>query len=188
MITERTGVALALACAAACLVGGTAAAAPGPASARRANRWSPAVGTVPAPPPADRQAPATAAQPAFTDADFTPCQKHAHDKRLVPVTLKPDTDVDHLIVWISSLTCKAFVYSAALTSRGQKVTFVAPALVPPREAFRLVVEALNSVGLTIQPSGGFYQIIETARAKSKPIPLYGYDGHRLVYRRPRAGG
>ena len=104
------------------------------------------------------------------------------------MSLKPDTDVDHLVAWISSVTCKAFVYSGALTARGQKVTFVAAAQVTPGEAFRLVLDALNSVGLTVQPSGDFFQIIETARAKSKPIPLYGYDGRRLEYKHPRAGG
>jgi hypothetical protein len=106
----------------------------------------------------------------------------------VPVNLKPDTDVDHLIVWLSSFTCKAFVYAGALTAHNRNVTIVAPAEVSPAAAYRLVLDALNSVGLTLQPAGGFYQIIETQRARSKPIPLYGYDGHRLDYRHPRTGG
>jgi hypothetical protein len=35
------------------------------------------------------------------------------------------------------------------------------------------------VGLTVQPSGAFYRIIETSKAKNSPMPLYGADGELL---------
>ncbi|HEY6477335.1 MAG TPA: hypothetical protein VI456_12190 [Polyangia bacterium] len=33
---------------------------------------------------------------------------------------------------------------------------------------------------TLHPSDGFSRIIETARAQSKPIPLYDWEGHLLA--------
>jgi general secretion pathway protein D len=92
--------------------------------------------------------------------------------------------VTHLIVWISSVTCKAFVWSGSLTAGNRRITLVAPALVTPEQAFDLFLDALNSVGLTVQPSGGFSQIIETASARSRPIPVYDWKGRRLVGKRP----
>jgi len=176
----------ALACAA-CLVGGVARAAPWRGPTLQSKRWT-AARQPPAPPPSINKAGADPKAPAFSEADFNDCHKLPHGKHTIPVPLKPDTDVDHLIVWLSSVTCKAFVYSGALTARNRNVTILAPAEVSPDEAYRLVLDALNSVGLTLQPAGGFYQIIETQRARSKPIPLYGYDGHRLDYKHPRTGG
>jgi hypothetical protein len=185
MRARSLAVIAALACAA-CLLGGDARAAPWRVPALQSNRWT--ATRQPPPPTVADHAPSTPAPPAFTNEDFNACHKLPRGKHLVPVNLKPDTDVDHLIVWLSAVTCKAFVYSGAVTARNRNVTIVAPALATPVEAFRLVLDALNSVGLTLQPAGGFYQIIETQRAKSKPIPLYGYDGRRLDYKHPRTGG
>ncbi len=191
MTAGRTWAALALACAALCLIAGAPRADPGRTPPLPAIRWASARRITPPPPPPPpppaTHAPTDPPSPAFTDADFNACHKLPRGKNRVPVTLKPQTDVDHLIVWLSSLTCKSFVYSGALTARNRNVTFVVPALVTPAQAYRLALDALNSVGLTLQPAGGYFQIIETQRAKSKPIPLYGYDGHRLRYRHTRAG-
>jgi general secretion pathway protein D len=192
MTAGRTSAALALASAALCLLPAATQAAPGRSPPVPSIRWAPSRRTTPPPPapatpPTSNRAPATPTPPAFTEADFNDCRKLPQGKAQVPVTLKPDTDVDHLIVWLSSVTCKSFVYSGALTAHNRDVTFVVPALVTPAEAYRLVLDALNSVGLTLQPAGGYFQIIETQRARSKSIPLYGYDGHRLRYRRPPAG-
>ncbi len=57
-----------------------------------------------------------------------------------------------------------------------KVTIVAPSLITPREAYRLFLEALDSVGLTVCPAGPFLRIIESAKAKGSPIPVVGFDG------------
>ncbi len=195
MTARRTWAAPALAAVMLCLAGGTTRADPGRARALPAKRWSPTLRKTPSPSPptptptprtatttttaAATRTPADPALPAFTDADFNACHKVPNGKPLIPVDLKPDTDVDHLIVWLSSVTCKAFVYSSALTEHNRNVTFIVPAQVTPAEAFRLVLNALNSVGLTLQPVGGYYQIIETQRAHSRSIPLYDYDGHRL---------
>jgi general secretion pathway protein D len=120
----------------------------------------------------------------LTEADFNSCRKPASGKRVVQVPLKPDTDVEHLVVWISSITCKAFVWSGDIAASRKRVTVSVPSLVTPKQAFRLFLDALNSVGLTVLPSGNFFQVIETVRAKTKPIPLYDWNGHPLTATRP----
>ena len=153
----------------------------------RAVRSSRSGGRVARPPPPPQALPdkARCASPSepvepVTDQNFNHCKRPPAGKHVVPVSLKPDTDVTHLILWISSITCKSFVWSGALAVGNRRVTVVVPALVTREQAFQLFLDALNSVGLTVQPSDGFSQIIETARAKSKPIPLYDWHGHLLA--------
>jgi hypothetical protein len=129
-----------------------------------------------------REPPTVAAETpdVLADKDFNTCRKSPARKGLVKVNLKPDTNVDDLVVWISSITCREFVWSEAIATRSKKVTIVAPLLMTPRQAFNLFLDALDSVGLTVEPSGRFWRIIETGKVKSTPIPLYGWDGKRLT--------
>ncbi len=109
------------------------------------------------------------------EKDFNSCKKFPAGKRIVKLNLKPDTELDDLISWISSITCKQFLLPGTIPSNSKKVTIVAPELITPEEAYRLFLGALDSVGLTVQPSGKVLRIIETVKAKSAPIPLYGED-------------
>ncbi len=145
----------------------------------RAGRWFPGRRSIVSPPSDTR---ATVANPpaALTEADLNSCRKPAPGKHVVQVLLKPDTDVEHLIIWISAITCKAFVWSGDIAASRKRVTVAVPNLVTTKQAFRLFLDALNSVGLTVIPSGGFFQVIETVRAKTKPIPVYDWDGHPLT--------
>ena len=138
-------------------------------------RWRTAPGSHRDSPPAAAETPDV-----LPDKDFNTCRKSPARNGLVKVTLKPDTNVDDLVVWISSITCREFVWSEAIAARNKKVTIVAPLLVTPRQAFDLFLDALDSVGLTVERSGTFWQIIETRKAKSTPIPLYDWNGKRLT--------
>ncbi|HSY38783.1 MAG TPA: type II secretion system secretin GspD, partial [Polyangia bacterium] len=109
------------------------------------------------------------------DRTFNSCQALPAGKRVVKLNLKPDTELGDLIAWISSITCKQFLLPGTIPSNSKKVTIVAPELITPEEAYRLFLGALDSVGLTVQPSGKVLRIIETVKAKSGPIPLYGED-------------
>jgi len=124
-------------------------------------------------------APPRTEEPGTEDA-FNECKRPPPGKPVVPVPLKPDTDVAHLIRWISSITCQAFVWSTTQALGNRHVTIVAPVAVTANQAFRLFLDAMNSIGLTVQPCGGFFQVIEASRAKSKPIPVYDWDGHRIA--------
>jgi general secretion pathway protein D len=105
------------------------------------------------------------------------CTKLPEGKRIVKLNLKPETEVADLVAWISSVTCRQFVLPDVPASHA-KVTIVAPSLITSGEAYRLFLDALDSVGLTVYPSGPFFRIIETGKAKTYPVPVIGFDGPR----------
>jgi hypothetical protein len=162
-----------------CLVGEVAQGAPALGPARSTKR----------PPHSERQSRGRAAEkrapnppplPSATAENFNGCQKIPSGKRLVRVSVAPRTDLNHLISWVSSVTCKAFVYATdEATAQGREVTIVAPTYLTPEGAFRLLLDALDALGLTLRPSGNFYQIIESQYARVTSVPVYDYRG-RLV--------
>ena len=105
----------------------------------------------------------------------TSCVKLPAGKRIVKLNLKPETEVADLVAWISSITCRQFVIPDVPATKA-KVTIVAPSLITPGEAYRLFLDALDSVGLTVYPAGPFWRIVETHSAKSSPVPVIGFDG------------
>jgi general secretion pathway protein D len=133
-----------------------------------------------APAPAAPAATPTPAAPGAAEApgekEFNSCKKFPAGKRVVKLNLKPDTELGDLLSWISSITCKQFLLPGTIPANSKKVTIIAPQLITPEEAYRLFLGALDSVGLTVEPSGKFLRIIETLRAKSTSIPVYGIDG------------
>ncbi len=112
------------------------------------------------------------------EKEFNSCRKFPANRRIVKLNMKPDTDLGDLISWISSITCKQFVLPGTIPANSKKVTIIAPQLITPEEAYRLFLSALDSVGLTVAPSGKFLRIIETPRAKTSAIPIYGQDGEQ----------
>jgi general secretion pathway protein D len=122
-------------------------------------------GAVFAAPPAG----ASAGGPA--DSAVASCRKLPAGKRIVRLSLKPETELGDLLAWISSITCKQFILPGTIPV-GKKVTIISPQLITPGEAYRLFLSALDTVGLTVYPSGKFLRVIETGKAKSSPIPVY----------------
>ncbi|HVR01329.1 MAG TPA: secretin N-terminal domain-containing protein, partial [Polyangia bacterium] len=114
------------------------------------------------------------------EKEFNSCRKFPAGKRVVKLNMKPDTELGDLIAWISSITCRQFLLPGTIPANSKKVTIVAPQLITPEEAYRLFLAALDSVGLTVEPSGKFLRIIETLRAKSTSIPVYGADADMPV--------
>jgi type II secretory pathway component GspD/PulD (secretin) len=100
------------------------------------------------------------------------CRKLPPGQRIVKLNLKPGSDVADLVAWISSITCLQLVVPGSLTAADKKVTLFAPEPVTPEEAYRLFLDALDSIGLTVVRSGQFLQIMESSKAKSAPIPFY----------------
>ena len=126
--------------------------------------------------PSNAGAAAGAAPPAepAPSGSGSACSKLPAGKRIVKLNLKPETEIADLVAWISSITCKQFVL-ADLPASHAKVTIVAPSLITPGEAYRLFLDALDSVGLTVYRSGPFLRIVETAKIKTYPIPVIGLD-------------
>ena len=98
------------------------------------------------------------------------------------LNLKPETEIADLVAWISSITCKQFVLPDVPASHA-KVTIVAPSLITAGEAYRLFLDALDSVGLTVYPAGPFLRIVETGQGQDLPHP-----GHRPRRLSRRGGG
>jgi hypothetical protein len=98
------------------------------------------------------------------------CRRLPPGRRIVKLNLRPETEVRDLVAWIAAITCKSFIVPAGTPIDGKKVTIVSPALITPEEAYRLFVDALDSVGLAVYPTGPFLRIIEAGKAKSSPIP------------------
>ena len=161
--------------------GARAAAPPLPAPpkhARRERASAPQGAFVPAP-----GAPAASASaPPAGDGEFNSCRKVPAGRRVVKLNLKPDADLADLVAWISFISCRPFILPASIASTGKKVTIVAPRMLTAEEAYRVFLDALDSLGLTVEPVGKFSTIIETAKAKSASIPLYGWDGLPLTAR------
>ena len=144
---------------------------------------------VPTTPPAPAKPAAAAAKPAIPgkpgapaaagagvveipgEKEFNSCKKLPPGKRIVRLNLKPDTEVMDLIGWISSITCAQFIVSVPLT--GKKITIVSPELITPEEAYRLFFSALDSLGLTVEPTGKFLRVVENAKARFTPLPIVG---------------
>jgi hypothetical protein len=129
----------------------------------------PPVATTPSPP----AAPVVANEPIHfsSGTDFNTCKKVPSGRRLVRYKLKPDAALGDVVAWISSITCKSFLVPGTIPADSKKVTIIAPQLITPEVAYQLFLNALDSVGLTVEPSGWFLRIIETSKAKSSAIPV-----------------
>jgi type II secretory pathway component GspD/PulD (secretin) len=128
--------------------------------------------------PAKRAGPAPGVHGA-EETSFNSCRRVPAGQRSIKANLKPDADLSELVAWISALTCRQFIVPASSSAASRKVTLVAPALMTRDEAYGVFLDALDSVGLTVEPAGKALQIIESAKAKSASIPVYGFDGRPL---------
>lgn len=135
----------------------------------------PPVAPPPPPPPSPTPTGPSASLP-ISDLGFNTCHKIPAGKRAVKVNLKPDIDLPELVAWISAITCKSFVLPGHLSAAGKKVTIVTQGTMSPREAYATFLTALDSLGLTVEQGPGYLKVIETAKAKSAALPVYGFDG------------
>jgi len=163
----------------------TASAAPGPERAVAAPAATPAAVQAPtseAPPPpptrASRRRPSNSRRPSADEIvevpgekEFNSCRKLPGQRRIVKLNLKPETALNELVSWISSITCTQFLIPGTTVLSGKKVTIVSPKLITPSEAYRLFLAAIESVGLTVEPIGGFLRIVETNRARFTQLPF-----------------
>ena len=105
---------------------------------------------------------------------FNKCKKMSRRARFT-VTLPRETELDDLVNWMMSITCQKFVLDRK--ARSGKVTILSPEPVTVAEAYAAFYAALELMGLTVEPSGQYFKIVETSDAKNRSLPLYG-DGSR----------
>lgn len=103
---------------------------------------------------------------------FNKCKKMGRKAKFT-VTLPRETELDDLINWMMSITCQKFVLDRKV--RSSKVTILSPEPVTVAEAYAAFYAALELMGLTVEPSGQYFKIVETSEAKNRSLPLYG-DG------------
>jgi general secretion pathway protein D len=156
---------------------------PGPAVARPMPPPPPPVPAVRAAAPVKPGDPAASVGPVDIpgEKEFNSCKKLPPGKRIVRLNLKPDTEVMDLIGWISSITCAQFIVSVPL--QGKKITIVSPQLITPEEAYRLFFSALDSLGLTVEPTGKFLRVVENSKARFTPLPIIGPNQRTPIDRR-----
>ncbi|MBA3462019.1 MAG: type II secretion system secretin GspD [Deltaproteobacteria bacterium] len=102
-------------------------------------------------------------------AELYSCKTNPSD---VVMSFKPDMEIKDLVAWAIGFTCKPFMLAPNVVATGRKVTLIAPQKMTRTEAYSMFLAALSTVGLTVVPKGKGYRIVESATAKTQPLPLY----------------
>jgi general secretion pathway protein D len=101
------------------------------------------------------------------------CAKQPRGARF-RITLGKEAELDDLVNWMMGVSCQKFIWDPKV--RGGKVTILSPEPVTIEEAYGAFYAALQTMGLTVEPSGEYFKIVETADAKGKTLPVYGPGG------------
>lgn len=105
---------------------------------------------------------------------FNTCKKTPRGAKFT-ITLPKETELEDLVNWIMSITCQKFIWDRKV--RSGKVTILSPEPVTAEEAYAAFYAALETMGLTVEPSGKYFKIVETTDAKNRTLPTYGDDAN-----------
>ena len=98
------------------------------------------------------------------------CKKQPRGAKF-KVTLPKEAELQDLVNWMMSVSCQKFIWDPKV--RSGKVTILSPEAVTIEEAYAAFYAALETMGLTVEPSGEYFKIVETAEAATKTLPVYG---------------
>lgn len=87
-----------------------------------------------------------------------------------------DADLPDLVRIVSRITGKRFILPSK--ARSIKATVYSPSDVTAAEAYQAFLSILSLNGLSLEPSGRYYKIIETSGAESHGFPMYD-DGESM---------
>src|SRR5882757_8541879 len=87
-----------------------------------------------------------------------------------------DADLPDLVRIVARITGKRFILPSK--ARSIKATVYSPTDVTAAEAYQAFLSILDLNGLTLEPSGRYYKIVETAGSESRVLPSYG-DGETM---------
>ncbi|MGH1343433.1 MAG: type II secretion system secretin GspD [Nannocystales bacterium] len=90
------------------------------------------------------------------------------------ITLPEEAELKDLVNWMMSISCQKFIWDPKV--RGGKVTILSPEPVTVDEAYAAFYAALQTMGLTVEPSGKYFKIVESTGAESRTLPVYGPSG------------
>ncbi len=105
---------------------------------------------------------------------FNTCRKTPRGARF-KFNLPKETELEDLVNWMMAITCQKFIWDRKV--RSGKVTILSPEDVTIEEAYAAFYAALETMGLTVEPSGRYFKIVETTDAKNRTLPLYGDDAN-----------
>jgi general secretion pathway protein D len=108
------------------------------------------------------------------------------------ITLEREAQLTDLVRWMSSVTCERFIWGANV--RDGKVTVVAPEAVTMQQAYAAFYAALDTMGLTVEETGGYLKVVESKDAARQVLPVYGpgeqaptHDAFVTQLHRPQPG-
>ncbi|MEM6992608.1 MAG: secretin N-terminal domain-containing protein, partial [Myxococcota bacterium] len=100
---------------------------------------------------------------------YNTCKRQPKGARF-RITLPEEAELKDLINWMSSISCQKFILD--LKARAGKVTILSPEPVTIEEAYAAFYASLQTMGLTVEPSGKYFKIVETTDANSRTLPVY----------------
>jgi general secretion pathway protein D len=109
---------------------------------------------------------------AGTSAGPNACKKWPANKKFT-ITIPRDAELDQLVQWMMTISCQKFIWNEKI--RSGKVTILSPEKVSLSEAYAAFYAAIESMGLTVEPAGDYFKIVESTDAKSLNLPVYGDD-------------
>ena len=101
------------------------------------------------------------------------CRKQPRNVKFT-ITLPKEAELQDLVNWMMTISCQKFIWDPKV--RSGKVTILSPEPVTVAEAYAAFYAALEQMGLTVEPSGKYFKIVETAGAEGKNLPVYGPKG------------
>ena len=97
------------------------------------------------------------------------CKKWPNDKKFT-ITIPREAELEQLVQWMMTISCQKFIWNAKI--RSGKVTILSPVKISLREAYAAFYAAIESMGLTVEPAGDYFKIVESTDAKSLNLPVY----------------
>ncbi|MFO7564670.1 MAG: type II secretion system secretin GspD [Enhygromyxa sp.] len=122
-------------------------------------------------PPPSSAPPGTGVEMSGDEAGLGPnsCKKWPANKKFT-ITVPPEAELEQLVRWMSTISCQKFIWNAKI--RSGKVTILSPEPVSLREAYAAFYAAIEGMGLTVEPAGDYFKIVESSDAKSLNLPVY----------------
>ena len=104
---------------------------------------------------------------------FNTCKKQPRGAKFT-ITLPKEAELEDLVNWMMTISCQKFIWDPKV--RSGKVTILSPEAITVSEAYAAFYAALQQMGLTVEPSGDYFKIVETQNSESKNLPVYGPEG------------
>lgn len=95
------------------------------------------------------------------------CAKWPAGKKFT-ISLPREAELQQLVDWMMSISCQKFVINSKI--RSGKVTILSPVKVTLAEAYAAFYAAIETMGLTVEPAGSYFKIVEASDAKT--VPMY----------------